>query len=64
MQKMFTLRMQFISTAPKEIPVPEEHLATQLNAGWRVVSVTPLTGGGGSSGSIVVGWFAVVLEKE
>lgn len=38
-----------------------EHLADDLAAGWRIVSVTGVGCGNGSPQTI--GWLAVVLEK-
>jgi hypothetical protein len=40
----------------------EEHLAAELAAGWRVVSMAAL--GGHAEHSLVRGWLAVVLEKD
>jgi hypothetical protein len=39
----------------------EEHLASYLDDGWRVVSLAGM--GGGSEGTSARGWFAVVMEK-
>jgi hypothetical protein len=39
----------------------EEHLATYLDDGWKIVSLAGL--GGGSDGNGARGWLAAVLEK-
>ena len=39
----------------------EEYLQTYLEQGWRIVSMSEL---GGSDGTHIRGWLAVVLEKE
>jgi hypothetical protein len=42
----------------------EEHLTADLNAGWRIVSITGLGGGGSGGGApFGAGWVAVVLER-
>ena len=39
----------------------EEHLASYLDDGWKIVSLSGV--GGGSDGPGARGWFAAVLEK-
>ena len=41
--------------------IVEEHLQEYFDDGWRIVSVT---GCAGNKLQVVIGWFAVVLEKR
>lgn len=48
-------------TGPKQHGIIEEHLTSDLEAGWKIVSVT---GFGGAENPFVRGWLAVVLQKD
>lgn len=70
MQKLVTIYLDNIaymqgkfiqSTQAKQHGQVEEHLATYLDAGWKIVSIT---GFGGSESPYARGWIAVVLQKD
>lgn len=70
MQKLVTIYLDnlaymdgkiLVSTKAKDHGTVEEHLASHLAEGWKVISVS---GFGGAENPFVRGWLAVVLEKD
>lgn len=61
MQKLVTIYLDTMDADFKHGFV-HEHLKDDLSDGWKIISMTPVGGGGGKTAD-VAGWLAVVLEK-
>ena len=59
-QKLVSIYLVDSDTQDCEV---KEHLAHELNRGWRVKDFKPLDGSGGGDTSYSGGWIVVLLEK-
>ena len=59
-QKLVSIWMCDVNSTAGE---QKEHLKEYLDAGWRIMQITPLDGSGGGDATASGGWVFVLMER-